>query len=96
MPLQRRLPKRGFRPYQRTLYCIVNLGDLAKFEKNAEIDLKVLKEKGLVKKAYNGLKILAKGDLSIPLTVRAARFSQVAKEKIEKAGGKALLIEREA
>lgn len=95
MPLQRRLPKRGFRSLNKKLFCVMNLDRFDCFEKDAEIDLKLLKEKGLVKKNIKkfGLKILGNGELKNPLTIKAHHFSKSALEKIEKAGGTAVLIE---
>ena len=90
MPLQRRLPKRGFKNIFATQYAYVNVGDLeARFEDGAEIDAKALIACGLIKKELDGVKVLANGELSKKLTVKAAKFSAAAKEKIEKAGGKA-------
>lgn len=87
MPLQRRLPKRGFTPLSRTEYAIVNLKQLNAFDDGSTIDLQALMERGIIKKAMDGLKILADGVLERKLTVRAHRFSGTAKEKIVAAGG---------
>lgn len=89
MPLQRRLPKRGFTPLTRTEYAIVNLKQLNSFADGAVIDLLSLMECGIVKKGLDGLKILADGTLERSLTVKAHRFSGAAKEKITAAGGTA-------
>lgn len=89
MPLQRRLPKRGFNNIFATEYVIVNVSDLEVFENGAVVDTEALKSKGLVNKTLDGVKILGNGDLSKKLTVKAAAFSASAKEKIEAAGGKA-------
>ena len=90
MPLQRRLPKVGFNNIFATRYAIVNVADLEKvFEAGAVVDTEALKAKGLVKKTLDGVKILGNGELTKALTVKAAAFSASAKEKIEKAGGKA-------
>ncbi|MBC8537111.1 50S ribosomal protein L15 [Feifania hominis] len=88
MPLQRRLPKRGFNNIFATRYAIVNVSDLNVFEDGATVSLEELSAKGLVKKAYDGVKILGNGDIQKKLTVKAAKFSNSAKEKIEAAGGK--------
>ncbi len=88
MPLQRRLPKRGFQNPFRKEYSIVNLRDLARFPAGAVVDVTALEEAGLVKKARGRVKVLAKGALAFPLTVRAHHFSLAAKNKIEAAGGK--------
>jgi len=87
MPLQRRLPKRGFTPLTRTEYAIINLKQLNDFEEGSIVDLQLLMERGIIKKRLDGLKILADGVLERALTVRAHRFSGAAKEKIAAAGG---------
>ena len=87
MPLQRRLPKRGFTPLSRTEYAVVNLKQLNVFEDGAIIDIQVLMERGIVKKGLDGLKILADGVLDRKLTVKADKFSSVAKDKITAVGG---------
>lgn len=92
MPLQRRVPKRGFVNIFATTYANVNVAALNAFEDGAEVDLDVLKKAGLVKKAYDGVKVLGDGELTKKLTVKAAAYSKAAKEKIEAAGGKAEVI----
>jgi large subunit ribosomal protein L15 len=92
MPLQRRLPKRGFKNPFRKEWNVVNLGDLSAFPEGAVVDVESLKSSGLVKKVAFGVKILGDGDLSRSLTVRAHAFSLSAKKKIEAAGGKAEVI----
>ena len=92
MPLQRRDPKRGFNNIFATKFAIVNVADLDVFEANAVIDTQALQDKGLVKKLYDGVKILGNGDISKSLTVKASAFSESAKQKIEAAGGKAEVI----
>lgn len=89
MPLQRRIPKRGFNNIFATRYAIVNVSDLNAFDDEAVVDTNALKSKGLVKKEYDGVKILGNGELTKKLTVKAAAFSAGAKSKIEAAGGKA-------
>ncbi len=89
MPLQRRVPKRGFNNIFATRYAIVNVGDLDRFEDGSTVDVKLLKNAGLIKKEYDGLKILGNGELKKKLTVIATKFSGSAKEKIENLGGKA-------
>ncbi len=92
MPLQRRIPKRGFyNPFSKK-YVVVHVGDLARFEAHAVVDPVVLKEAGLVHHEYDLIKILGDGELSKALTVRAQGFSKSAKEKIESAGGTAEVI----
>ncbi len=91
MPLYRRLPKRGFNNYNfETRYAVVNLSDLnRKFEDGAVVDTEALIASGLVNKVYDGIKVLGDGEIEKKLTVKAAAFSQSAKEKLEAAGGKA-------
>ena len=92
MPLQRRVPKRGFVNIFATTYANVNVAALNVFEDGAEVDLDALKKAGLVKKAYDGVKVLGDGELTKKITVKAAAYSKAAKEKIEVAGGKAEVI----
>ena len=94
MPLQRRLPKRGFNNIFAKEIAIVNIAALdAAFEDGAVIDSAALIEKGLVKKELDGIKVLAHGELTKKLTVKAHAFSAEAKAKIEAAGGTAEVIE---
>jgi len=92
MPLKRRLPKRGFTNIFKKHYALVNVRDLERFESNAMVDPEALMQAGLIKKLYDGVKVLGQGTLTKPLTVRAHHISGGAKEKIEGAGGKAELI----
>jgi large subunit ribosomal protein L15 len=87
MPLHRRLPKRGFNNIFRKEYVAVNLEKLAIFEAGAQVSPEVLKERGIVKKFGDGVKILGVGELQHALHVRAHKFSKSAAEKIQKAGG---------
>ncbi len=89
MPLARRIPKRGFNNVFAEKMTIVNISDLARFKEGTVVDSDLLKAAGVIKKADKGVKILGKGELNVNLTVKAAAFSASAKEKIEKAGGKA-------
>ena len=89
MPLQRRVPKRGFNNIFAKRYAIVNVGDLERFEDGFRVDFDSLKAAGLVKKEYDGLKVLGNGELNKKLTVVASKFSNSAKMKIENLGGKA-------
>jgi large subunit ribosomal protein L15 len=89
MPLQRRVPKRGFNNIFATRYAIINVSDLNAFDDKAVVDTEALKAKGLVKKAEYGVKVLGNGELKKAVTVKAAAFSEAAKAKIEAAGGKA-------
>ncbi|MCL5021812.1 MAG: 50S ribosomal protein L15 [Nitrospirae bacterium] len=93
MPLQRRLPKRGFSNYPFAKeYAVINLKDLAKMQGVEVITPEVLREKGIVKDMKDGLKILGAGDVAGPLTVKAHAFSSSAVAKITGAGGKAEVI----
>ena len=92
MPLARRLPKRGFNNIFATKYATINVSDLEKFEDGAVVDAAAIKEAGLLKKTLDGVKILGNGEVTKKLTVKATAFSDSAKEKIEKAGGKAEVI----
>ncbi|MGN0595344.1 MAG: 50S ribosomal protein L15 [Hominimerdicola sp.] len=87
--LARRIPKRGFNNIFATEYATVNVSDLERFVDGTVVDTELLKASGLVKKELDGVKILGNGELTKNLTVKAAKFSAAAKEKIEKAGGKA-------
>jgi large subunit ribosomal protein L15 len=88
MPMQRRLPKRGFKNPFRKEYAIVNLRDLARFPAGTVVDIAALANSGLIKKVREGVKVLGEGSIAYPLTVRAHQFSIAAKNKIEAAGGK--------
>ena len=93
MPAYRRLPKRGFDNSKfATTYAIVNVADLEAFENGATVDLVSLVEAGLISKPLDGLKVLGNGELTKKLTVKAAKVSAAAKEKIEKAGGSVEVI----
>ncbi len=91
MPLHRRLPKRGFTNIFRKEYREINLNRLEKIKKK-EVKQKDLLEAGFIKKDTDLVKILGRGDISSPKTIHAHKFSRSAQEKIEKAGGKAVLI----
>ena len=92
MPLMRRLPKRGFNNIFATRYAEVNVGALNAFEAGSVVDTEALKKAGVIKKAYDGVKVLGNGKVEKAITVQAAAFSKSAKEKIEAAGGKAEVI----
>lgn len=93
MPLQRRLPKRGFNNARfAKVYSIVNVSDLARFEAGSVVTPEVLLESGLIRQIRDGVKILGDGELTTALTVQAHAFSKAAVEKIEAAGGKAEVI----
>lgn len=87
MPLQRRLPKRGFTPLDRVEYSLVNLNQLEVFEAGAVVDAAALVEKGLIKSARFAVKILANGELTKNLKITANKFSQAAKDRIVAVGG---------
>lgn len=92
MPLQRRLPKRGFKNRFRVDYAIVNLKDISRLEGLDIITPEVLVEKGIIKGLKNGIKILGKGEIQRPLKIKANAFSTSAKAKIDASGGKAEVI----
>ena len=93
LPLYRRLPKRGFSNANfKTEYAVINLSDLNKFDNGAEVTPEILKEMGIIKNQLDGVKILGNGTLEKKLVVKAHKFSLVAKEQIEKLGGKAEVI----
>ena len=92
MPLNRRLPKRGFTNIFRKIYAVVNLRDFEDFKAEEKITPELLMACGLVKKLGAGLKVLGDGELKAPLHISAHVFSKSALEKIEKAGGKAEVI----
>jgi len=92
MPLYRRLPKRGFKNIFRKEYAVVNLADLTSFAEGTQVDPQLLKDKGIVKKIKDGIKILGEGEIQHPLNIRAHKVSKSALEKIQKAGGKVELI----
>ena len=92
MPLQRRLPKRGFNNIFATQYVTVKVSDLEKFEAGSVIDAQALLDAGIIKKVLDGVKVLGNGEVTKAVTVKAAAYTASAKEKIEKAGGKAKVI----
>lgn len=92
MPMQRRLPKRGFTPLTKKVYALVNLRDLDFFEADSVVDVEALTQSGLVNSIGDGVKILGTGELTKALTVKAHKFSKSAQEKIVAAGGKAEVI----
>ena len=92
MPLARRIPKRGFNNIFAKPLTSVNVGMLNRFEDGAVVDAAALAEAGIISNCPNGLKVLAGGELTKKITVKAAAFSESAKEKIEQAGGKAEVV----
>jgi large subunit ribosomal protein L15 len=92
MPLIRRLPKRGFNNAQfKTSFAIVNIGDLELFGEGTHVTEQLLREEGFINGRYDGLKILGRGVLTRKLTVEADKFSETARQGIEKAGGSAVI-----
>lgn len=89
MPLARRIPKRGFNNIFAKQYVSINVDMLNRFEDGAVVDEAAIVKAGIVKKTLDGVKILGRGELTRKLTVKVTAFSQTAREKIEKAGGKA-------
>ncbi len=92
MPLQRRIPKRGFNNIFAKEIVAVNVGSLNKFEDGTAVDAAALREAGIIKRNCDGIKVLSNGTLTKKLTVKASAFSEAAKAKIEAAGGKAEVI----
>ncbi len=92
MPLQRRIPKRGFNNIFAKNIVAVNVGTLDKFENGAVVDVQALMNAGIVKNSFDGIKILGNGTLSKKLTVKVSAYSESAKSKIEAAGGKAEVV----
>jgi len=86
-PLYRRLPKFGFTNGAHKEYAIVNISSLNKFKEGTVVNPTLLVEAGLVKKEFDGVKVLGNGELTVKLTVQAHKFSKTAKEAIEKVGG---------
>ncbi len=86
--LIRRLPKRGFSNFARKRFAILKVGDLNRFDSQEEISEEVLKRKGLLKKIYDGVKILGDGEIEKPLILKGIKVTKKAKEKIENKGGK--------
>lgn len=92
MPLARRLPKRGFHNVFAKNYTEIHLSDLERFENGTEVTAELLKENGVISKINDGIVVLNRGDLTKKLTVKAARFSKAAAEKIIALGGKTEVI----
>ena len=92
MPLQRRLPKRGFHNRFKKIYDLININDLNRCEPNSVVNLETLKELGLYKGAKDGIKLLGNGELAHPVEIQVNKASKEAIKKIEAAGGKIDLI----
>lgn len=87
MPMQRRLPKRGFRPLVKTVYAIVNISQLNCFAEGTVVDAQALSAQGIINESAAAIKVLATGEIDRKLSVKAHKFSGAAKAKIEAAGG---------
>lgn len=92
MPLQRRIPKRGFTNIFKKIHCVINVGDLQRFEPGSEVGLQHFMETGLMKRAHEEVKLLADGDLTSALTIHVHRASEAAVSKVEAAGGRVEII----
>lgn len=92
MPIYRRLPKRGFTNIFAKQYVTINVDALEAFEDGTEVTEALLKEKGIISKTLDGVKVLGRGEVTKKLTVKVTKYTESAKEKIEKAGGKAEVI----
>lgn len=92
MPLQRRLPKRGFTNIFKKQYTVININDLNRFAPDSSLDMEVLKKAGLFKKVRDGVKLLGNGEISHPVVIKVHKVSRTAQEKIEAAGGKVEVI----
>lgn len=92
MPLQRRIPKRGFKNRFAIEYAIINLKDIVKIQDTDIITPEIFIEKGIIKDLKNGIKVLGNGDIKRPLTIKAHAFSASAISKISAAGGKAEVV----
>lgn len=92
MPIHRRLPKRGFKNPFKKVFAIINVQDLNRFDSDMVVDEAALVKSGLVKGDRDGIKLLGKGDINIPLTLKIDKVSESARQKIESAGGKIEVI----
>ena len=92
MPLQRRLPKRGFTNIFKEQYALVQVGDLEKFSPDTELDLEALRNAGLVKRARKAVKLLGGGEITHPLLVKVSKASRSAREKIKAVGGRVEIV----
>ncbi|MEW6671136.1 MAG: 50S ribosomal protein L15 [Thermodesulfobacteriota bacterium] len=92
MPLQRRLPKRGFTNILKMKFAEVNIRDLSRFESGSVVDEPALVRSGLVSGKRDGIKLLGKGEIAYPLSIKVNKISKSARAKIEAAGGKIEVI----
>lgn len=93
MPLYRRLPKRGFKNYNKKNIVTVDVTKLEKFENGAVVDIQALLDAGIISDVYDGVKVIGNGELTKKLTVKVDAFSAGAREKIESVGGTAEIAE---
>ncbi len=87
MPIQRRLPKRGFTPLDRKTFTLINIRDLKSFENGSTVDLPVMLQMGIIRHLRDGVKLLGHGEIQTALFVKVNKCSQGARQKIEAAGG---------
>ena len=92
MPLQRRVPKRGFTNSFKKRYAVISLKDLNRFDANSVVDPMALRDMGIIKRVYDGVKVLGTGEIGVPLTVRVHKLSASAVRKIEEAAGRVEVI----
>ena len=92
MPLQRRVPKRGFTNIFKKKYALIHVSDLERFSPDTELDAEALRNAGLVKSLKDAVKLLGDGEISHPVTVKVSKASKSARDKIEAAGGKVEII----
>lgn len=92
MPLQRRLPKRGFTNIFKKQYALINLKDLERFDPNVTLDAEALKRAGIIKRVVDGVKLLGDGEMNRPLTLKVHKASRSAREKVEAAGGRVEIV----
>lgn len=94
MPLQRRVPKGGFRNIFKKQYALINVKDLASFEANATLDAEDLKRAGIIKKAMDGVKLLGDGEMTRPLILKVQKASRTARKKVEATGGRIEIVSK--
>ena len=92
MPIQRRLPKRGFTNIFKKNYTLINIKDLMRFGKNSNLDMEALRNAGLVKRERDRVKLLGNGEISYPVVIKVHKVSKAAREKIEAAGGRVEVV----
>jgi large subunit ribosomal protein L15 len=92
MPLQRRLPKRGFTNIFKKKYALINIKGLSRFEPDSVLDVETLIDAGLVKRVNDGIKLVGDGEISHPLVIKVNKASKTAIAKIEAAGGRVEIL----